>query len=160
MLAHGPYPQTHDALELLSLRLSSQQIVREIQGRHHGDAVEADHFAAVANLTHLAVQELGRGEQCRLVLGRAGDMVFLLEDPDRDVSEHLAHEACSMLFKRLIIASTRPRTCSFLCSKVARSATSASCRWRSDWFSSCSCRQMTTSSSRRFSNRRNSRSKR
>ena len=33
-----------------------QQVVGDVQGRHHGDAVGANNFAAAANFAHLAVQ--------------------------------------------------------------------------------------------------------
>ena len=62
---------------------------------------------------------------------------------DEDVAEYLADcseclEKCSIALRRPIMASTRARTCSFFCSRVARSAVSISCRCFSDLFSSWS----------------------
>src|SRR6185503_4323442 len=162
MLAHRANPQAHDVFQLFVLPLGLEQLVRDIERGHHGYAVEPDDLAAVADLAHLQIEELRRREQCRLFLERAGDVVLFLQDLDRDVSERAvaAHETCSIPLSRPIIASTRPRTCSFLCSSVARSDIRESCRCRSDLFSSCNCRQTTTSSSSRFSSRFNSRSTR
>src|SRR6186713_1253322 len=162
MLAHRANPEADDVFQLFVLTLCLEQLVRNIQRRHNGHAVEPDDLTAIADLAHLEVQELGRREQLGLFLDRAGDVVFLLQDLDRDVSEcaRAAHETCSIPLSQPIIASTRPRTCSFFCSNEARSDISESCRVRKDLFSSCNCRQTTTSSSRRFSRRFNSRSKR
>src|SRR5688572_6113208 len=162
MFAHRADAQANDVLELLVLSLCSQQLVRNVQCGHHGHAVEPNDLAAVADLAHLDVEELGRREQRSLFLDRAGDVVLFLQNLDRDVSEcaRAAHETCSIPLSRPIMASTRPRTCSFFCSNEARSDINESWRCRSDLFSSCNCRQTTTSSSSRFSRRRSSRSKR
>src|SRR5262245_58809894 len=162
MLAHRANPQADDVLQLFVLTLRLEQLIRNIQRGHHGHAVEPDDLAAIADLAHLEVEQLGRREQRSLFLDRASDVVLFLQDLDRDVSEcaRPAHETCSIPLSRPIIASTRPRTCSFFCSSEARSDISESCRCRSDLFSSCNCLQTTTSSSRRFSRRFNSRSKR
>ena len=40
----------------------------------------------------------------------------------------LAHAPCSRVFRRPIMASTRARTCSFLCRRLARSPARVSCR--------------------------------
>src|SRR5687767_7063939 len=57
-----------------------QQLVRQVQRGHHRDAVQADDAAGIADLAHLAVQELGGVEQLGALLGQAGDLVFLFED--------------------------------------------------------------------------------
>ena len=103
--------------------------MREVQRRHDGDAIEAHDLAAVADLAHAAVEELRRIEQRRALVVRAGDHVFLLHDAHADARlVRLAHAPCSRVLSRPIMASTRVRTCSFLCRSEARSPASDSCR--------------------------------
>src|SRR5688572_28439296 len=129
MLAHGPNAQAHDILQLFVLPLRLEQLVRNIQRRHHRYPVEPDNLAAVADLAHFEVEQLCRREQRRLFLDRASNVVLFLQDLDGDVSEcsGSAHETMSIPFSRPIMASTRPRTCSFFCSNGARSDISESC---------------------------------
>ena len=57
------------AAAIFGLRL--EQLVGEVEGGHHGDSIEADDFSGVANLAHLAVEELSGIEQCgAFVVGR------------------------------------------------------------------------------------------
>ena len=92
----------------------------------------------VSRISRILRVEVLRGiEQVGALLGRAGDLVFLVEDPHADSRDAIvAHALCSIAFRRPIIASTRARTCSFFCSRVARSAMSVSWRWRRARFSS------------------------
>src|SRR2546430_16949320 len=94
------------------------------------------------------IEELGGIQQRRTLLVGAGDHVFLLHDADTHPRLILvAHAPCSRVFKRPIMASTRVRTCSFLCTSAARSPASDSCRARSARFSSFRCSRLLISSS-------------
>ena len=68
------------------------------------------------------------------------DLVFLVENSDTHLCVRITHDQapCSMAFSLPIIASTRARTCSFFCSRLARSAVRMSWRCFSDLFSSWS----------------------
>src|SRR5512138_926033 len=98
-----------------------QQLVRDVQGRHHCDAIQADDIAVIANLTHLAVQVLRRVQELRALLRETCDLIFLFQDANADADHSIAHALCSIAFRRPIIASTRALTCSFFCRSVARS---------------------------------------
>ena len=78
MFAHGANSDAHDVLQFFVLALGLDQLGSEVQGRHHGDTVEPDDFAAVANLAHLRVQKLRRSDQGRPFRGRTGNLIFLL----------------------------------------------------------------------------------
>src|SRR4029077_1722222 len=139
--------------------LTLEVFVREVERGHHRDAIDADDPAAVADLAHPGIEELGRIEQRGTVIVRAGDDVLLLHDAHADPGlVLLRHAPCSMVLSRPIIASTRVRTCSFLCTSAARSPASDSCRARSARFSSRRCSTMTSSSSSRLPRRVSSRS--
>src|SRR5207237_3320456 len=136
-----------------------QELVGQIDGRHHRDAIEANHLAAVADLAHAAVEEFGRIEERRALVVRTGDHVLPLHDAYADPRLVLmAHAPCSRVFSRPIMASTRVRTCSFLCMSAARSPASDSCRARSARFSSFRRSRVVISSSMRLVRRVSSRS--
>ena len=98
-----------------------------------------DDLAGIADLAHLGIEVLGGVEQVGALLGRAGDLVFPVEQADADSRDAIvAHAPCSIALRRPIIASTRARTCSFFCSRLARSEIRLSWRWRRARFSSFS----------------------
>src|SRR5271156_6788594 len=90
----------------------SNQFIRHIQRGYDRDAIQTDHFSAVANLAHLGVQELRRIEEVGALLDGTGNVILLLEYAHAHSRLVVAH-ACSIDFSRPIIASTRARTCSF-----------------------------------------------
>ena len=59
---------------------SRDDLVCQVQCRHDGDAVQSDDFAAVADLAHALVEELGAVEQLGALVRTAGDDVFLFQN--------------------------------------------------------------------------------
>src|SRR4029077_11637065 len=158
-LAQHPHAVSHTAIELGLAVASLEELVREVQRRHHGDAIVPEHLAAVADLAHAAIEEFSGIEERRAFLVRTGDHVFLFHDAHADARRfRLAHVPCSRVFRRPIMASTRVRTCSFLCMSAARSPARDSWRARSARFSSFRCCMIATSSSMRLVRRVSSRS--
>src|SRR5262245_20756699 len=78
-LAHRLEAGREVGLDALVVAARLQQLVDDVERGHHGDAVEADHLPAVADLPHLAVEVLRGVDEGRPFLGRAGDVVFLLD---------------------------------------------------------------------------------
>src|SRR6185437_568666 len=153
-LAHGAHAVADAAVELGLAVLALEQLVRQVERGHHRDAVQAHHLAALADLAHAHVEELGGIEQRGTLLVRAGDHVLLLHDAHADARRLLlAHAPCSRVLRRPIMASTRVRTCSFLCMSVARSPARDAWRARSARFSSRRCSSIATSSSTRLASR-------
>src|ERR1700744_1712188 len=108
-----------------------EQLVGKVQCGHDGYPIQADHLAGVTDFAHARIEVFGGIQQRRALLVRAGDEVFLLENPDADARRFVRGQApCSMVLRRPIMASTRPRTCSFLFSSEARSVASVSWRCR------------------------------
>src|SRR5579872_5849645 len=128
-LTQDPQAVAHLSLELRVLVLDAQQLMGEIERNHDGDAVVSYELAAIPDLAHAAVEKLGRIQQGRALLVRACDDIFLFHDAHADLRAVLwTHAPCSSVLRRPIIASTRVRTCSFLCMSVARSVARDSCR--------------------------------
>src|SRR5690349_17627772 len=126
-LAQRTHALTHAVVDPRFTVLALEVFVREVERGHHGDTVDANHPPAVAYLAHACVEELGRIEQGRTVIVRAGDDIFLLHDAYADPRlVRLRHAPCSRVLSRPIMASTRVRTCSFLCMSAARSPASDS----------------------------------
>src|SRR5476649_117314 len=113
----------------------SNQFIGHVKCSDHRYTVKAHDLAAVADFAHARIQQFSGVQQIGTLVGRAGDLVVLLKDAYADTGGIFAH-ACSIDFRRPIIASTRARTCSFFCSSLARSEVSASWRCRSARFSS------------------------
>src|SRR5690606_21833416 len=65
--------------------LRAEQFVRELQRRHHCDAVDARDAARLANRAHLLVDHLHRLEQLRLGLAADRQPVVAVEDLDVDL---------------------------------------------------------------------------
>src|SRR4029077_4983894 len=86
--------------------LTLEGFVREVERGHPRDTIDADDPAAVADLAHPGIEELGRIEQRGTVIVRAGDDVLLLHDAHADPGlVLLRHAPCSMVLSRPIIAS-------------------------------------------------------
>jgi len=58
----------------------------KIEGGHDRYSVEADDSTAVANLTHLAIQQVSRIEQSLFFISWTGDLVLLFQDADGDTN--------------------------------------------------------------------------
>ena len=97
-----------------------QQLIADVQRHHHGDALEADHLAAVAHLAHLLVEVARRFEQIGRLLRRAGDLILLVEDTNHHGIGR-AHDSCSSVRSRAIIASTLARAMSVFWINCSRS---------------------------------------
>src|SRR4029077_17276930 len=153
-LAQRPHAVSHTAVELGLAVASLGDHGAEVMRRHYGDAIVTEHLAAVADLAHAAIEEFSGIEQRRAFLVRTGDHVFLFHDAHADARRfRLAHVPCSRVFRRPIMASTRVRTCSFLCMSAARSPARDSWLARTSRFSSFRCSRIATSSSMRFASR-------
>src|ERR1700735_487205 len=113
----------------------TDEFICHVERGYYRNTIQADDLSAIADFSHLRVQELGRIKQVGAFLDRAGNVVLLFEYSHADPRLIVAH-ACSMDFKRPIMASTRPRTCSFFCKSVARSEVRVSWRCRGARFSS------------------------
>src|SRR6185295_6881718 len=128
------------------------QFIGHVERGHDGDSICAHHFSGVAYLAHLLVEVFGGVEQIGAFVLRAGNEVFLFQDPYGDGGRFLvAHAVCSMVFRRPIMASTRARTWSLRCANTERSAASDSWRCLKARFSSLRVSTVSRSSSTRRS---------
>ena len=59
----------------------SNQFVRHIERRDHGNAIQADDFSAIADLTHFHIEEFGGIKQVGALLDRTGYVILLFEYP-------------------------------------------------------------------------------
>src|SRR5690606_9355126 len=116
--------------------LGLDEVVGEVEGGHHRDALEADHVTGAADIPHTPVGRLGRLVEWLLHLAGAVDPVFVGEDADDD---GIARVSISRLLRREIIASTRDRASSFFSSSWLRSRNRVDSRSRRRWLSAWSC---------------------
>src|ERR1700734_1612970 len=94
-------------------RAQCDELMRQVQCGHDGDAVQADDLAAIADFAHAAVEIVGTVGQLVELFGSAGPHVFLFEDANTQGARYaLAHALCSIDLTPPIMASTPVRTCS------------------------------------------------
>src|SRR5205085_7187087 len=62
----------------------TQEIVRDVEGSHHRDAVHAGYLAAITDLAHFAVEVRDRLREFRALLFIACDLVLASEYRDVD----------------------------------------------------------------------------
>src|SRR6185436_19840249 len=114
--------------------LEAQQLVRDVERRHHRDAVGAAHLARLLDLAHLAVEVGYRFHQRFALTLFAGDLVIAAENADLDGFRALGHggHQSGMRASRLSSFTLAPSMRSFR--RFASFLAVASCCRRS-WFS-------------------------
>src|SRR5690606_5924316 len=123
--------------QLLLLALADEHLVADVQGRHHGNALQAYHLPAVADVPHGGIQMTGSLLQVVAFFRGTGDLILPVHNTQAD-GEGLAHESCSRDFERSIMASSFWRARSFFSISCSRSSRQLrSCAW-SCRFCSCS----------------------
>src|SRR5690606_20711122 len=116
------------------LAVGLQQFMRQVEGRHDGNAFQADHVG-LFHFTHLVVEKTGGTQQRFLLFRCAADAVFLVQQVD-DNGRGFAHGSCSSDLRREMMASTLVFATSFFFSNSARSSSrrpSRACRVSFSW---------------------------
>src|SRR5690606_9656657 len=147
-----PVQITQRVLEVALLfgQLITQQLhlVGQVQCGQYRDAVDRGHTVVATDLAHPCIEHTRGGGEAVAFVRLHANGVITIKDADADRFA-LAHVCCSSDLRRVIIASTRERACSFLASSCERSAISCSCCWRRLRFSSASRWLRSNSNSRR-----------
>ena len=90
------YSRTDDVAEFPVTAAEFKNLVGQIEGGHDCHAVETDDFAAITDVAHASIQELGGGGEISFFGGRARNLIFLLQYANADLGLTVAHVSESL----------------------------------------------------------------